>query len=57
MEAAEGKQLMDVFNGLEMTTLAKLQRHHIRPSVKSVDFRKSISLKSYWSPDSESRSR
>ena len=53
---AEGKRLMDAFNGLEVTTLAKLQRHHIRPSVKSVDFRKG-SPESYWSPDSESRSR
>jgi len=53
---AEGKRLIDAFNGLEMTTLAKLQRHHIRPSLKSVDFRKG-SLESHWSPDSESRLR
>ena len=53
---AEGKRLMDAFNGLEVTTLAKLQRYHIRPSLKSVDFRKG-SPESHWSPDSESRSR
>ena len=48
----EAKRLMDAFNGLEVTTLAKLQRHHIRPSIKSVDFSKG-SAKSHWSPDSE----
>lgn len=53
---AEGKRLIDAFNGLEMTTLAKLQRHHIRPSLKSVDFMR-CSPESHWSPDSESRSR
>ena len=53
---AEGKRLMDAFSGLEVTTLAKLQRHHFRPSLKSVDFRKGSS-ESHWSPDSESRSR
>jgi hypothetical protein len=53
---AEAKRLMDAFSGLEVTTLAKLQRHHIRPSLKSVDFKMSSS-ESHWSPDSESRSR
>ena len=53
---AEGRRLLDAFNGLELTTLAKLQRHHVRPSLKSVDFRKS-SPESHWGPDSESRSR
>jgi len=53
---AEAKRLMDAFSGLEVTTLAKLQRHHTRPSLKSVDF-KMGSSESHWSPDSESRSR
>jgi len=53
---AEGKRLMDAFSGLEVTTLAKLHRHHIRPSLKSVDFTKG-SPESHWGPDSESRSR
>lgn len=53
---AECKRLMDAFSGLEVTTLAKLQRHHIRPSLKSIDFRKD-SPESHWSPDSEGRSR
>ena len=53
---AEAKRLMDAFSGLEVTTLAKLQRRHIRPSLKTVDLRMSGS-ESHWSPDSESRSR
>jgi hypothetical protein len=53
---AEAKRLMDGFHGLELTTLTKLQRHHVRPSLRSVEFRKS-SPESYWGPDSESRSR
>lgn len=52
---AEAKRLMNAFNGLEATTLAKMQRHHIRPSLKSVDFGKG-SPDSHWSPDSEGRS-
>lgn len=52
---AEGKRLMDAFNGLEVTTLAKLQRHHIRPSLKSADIGKGS--ESHWGPDSESRSQ
>lgn len=47
---------MDAFNGLEVTTLSKLQRHHIRPLLKSVDFGKG-SPEPHWSPDSESRSQ
>jgi hypothetical protein len=53
---AEAKRLMDAFSGLEVTTLARLQRHHIRPSLKSVEFRMGSS-ESHWSRDSESRSR
>lgn len=53
---AEAKRLMDAFSGLEVTTLARLQRHHIRPSMKSVEFRMGSS-ESHWSPDSEGRSR
>ena len=49
----EARRLMDAFSGLELTTLAKLQRHHVRPSLKSVEFRQSSS-ESHWS---ESRSR
>ena len=56
---AEAKRLMDAFNGLEVTTLAKLQRHHIRPSLKSLDFGKGSS-DSYWSspnPENQSQKR
>jgi len=52
---AEAKRLVDAFNGLEMTTLAKLQRHHIRPSLRSVDYGKGSS-DSYWGPGSDSPS-
>ncbi|KAF8798838.1 hypothetical protein BYT27DRAFT_7150271 [Phlegmacium glaucopus] len=51
---AEGKRLMDAFNGLEVTTLAKLQRHQIRPSLKSVD---TSSPESHWGFESEGRSQ
>jgi hypothetical protein len=53
---AEAKRLMAAFSGLEVTTLARLQQHHTRPSLKSVDFRMGSS-ESHWSRDSESRSR
>ena len=42
--------------GWRWRPLAKLQWHHIRPSLKSVDFRKG-SPESHWSPESESQSR
>ncbi|KAF8908998.1 hypothetical protein CPB84DRAFT_1813237 [Gymnopilus junonius] len=46
---AEAKRLMDAFNGLEVTTLAKAQRHHVRPSLRSVDYGKESS----WGVDSD----
>lgn len=50
---AEAKRLMDAFNGLEVTTLAKAQRHHARPSLKSIDYGKDPSL----GVDSDTRSQ
>ena len=45
---AEAKRLMDAFNGLEVTTLAKTQRHRSRPSLKVAE--------SGWAMEAESRS-
>ncbi|KDR82648.1 hypothetical protein GALMADRAFT_837529 [Galerina marginata CBS 339.88] len=54
---AEAKGLMDAFNGLEVTTLAKSQRHHVRPSLKSsADFGKSGYVESSWG-DSDGKSQ
>lgn len=50
---AEAKRLMNAFNGLEVTTLAKSQRHHVKASLKSVDYGK----ESNWGMDSDSRSQ
>ncbi|KAF8967075.1 hypothetical protein BDZ97DRAFT_1805029 [Flammula alnicola] len=55
---AEAKRLMDAFNGLEVTTLAKSQRHHVRPSLKSADFgRSSNPDSSQWGHDSDGPSQ
>lgn len=54
---AEAKRLMDAFNGLEVTTLAKGQRHHVRPSLKSADFGKGSNPESSWGLESDGRSQ
>jgi len=54
---AEAKRLVDAFNGLEVTTLAKAQRHHIRPSLKSADFGRGSNPESNWGLDSDGRSQ
>jgi len=49
---AEARRLMDAFNGLEMTTLARTQRHQTRPSPRMVD----LGRESTWG-DSDGRSQ
>ncbi|KIM43304.1 hypothetical protein M413DRAFT_18374 [Hebeloma cylindrosporum] len=51
------KRLMDAFSGLEVTTLAKAQRHHVRPSLRSADFGKGSNVESHWGQDSDGRSQ
>ncbi|KIK03326.1 hypothetical protein K443DRAFT_479296 [Laccaria amethystina LaAM-08-1] len=53
---AEAKRLMDAFNGLELTTLTKNQRHHIRPTIRSTDWGKGSNGESTWT-GSNGRSR
>lgn len=53
---AEAKRLMDAFNGLELTTLTKNQRHHIRPNLRSTDWGKGSNGESAWT-GSNGRSR
>lgn len=54
---AEAKRLMDAFTGLEVTTLAKAQRGHVRPSLRSVDFGKNSTGDSTWGVDSDGPSQ
>lgn len=54
---AEAKRLMDAFTGLEVTTLAKAQRGHVRPSLRSVDFGKNSTGESTWGVDSDGPSQ
>ncbi|KAF8158254.1 hypothetical protein B0H34DRAFT_708041 [Crassisporium funariophilum] len=56
---AEARRLMDAFNGLEVTTLARSQRHHVRPSLKSADFGRisGHNPESSWGVDSDGRSQ
>jgi len=55
---AEARRLMDAFNGLEVTALAKFQRNHVRPSLRSADFGRSSNTESNWGVDSaEARSQ
>ena len=49
---AEARRLMDAFNGLEMTTLARTQRHQTRASPRMVD----LGRESGWG-DSDGRSQ
>ena len=53
---AEAKRLMDAFSGLELTTLTKNQRHHIRPTPRSTDWGKGSNGESNWT-GSNGRSR
>ncbi|KAJ3514188.1 hypothetical protein NLJ89_g2509 [Agrocybe chaxingu] len=54
---AEAKRLMDAFNGLEVTSLARAQRHRVRPSLKTADLLKSNYTESNWGMDSDGRSQ
>ncbi|KAH9480541.1 hypothetical protein JR316_0007141 [Psilocybe cubensis] len=55
---AECKRLMDAFNGLEVTTLAKSQRrqHPVRPALKP-DSGSNGNAESHWGVESDSRSQ
>lgn len=53
---AEAKRLMDAFSGLELTTLTKNQRHHIRPTLRSSEWGKGSTGESNWT-GSNGRSR
>lgn len=54
---AEAKRVMDAFSGLEVTTLAKVQRGQTRPSLKSADLGKNSNGESQWGLDSDGHRR